>query len=85
MLTMAAKSTPEKPLLRIAEAAKAAGVSTQTVEYYVMLGLIAPIRKPGRRQRYFDPKLIRRIKLIRRLNRSGYTLRSIKETYLRNR
>jgi len=85
MPTMTRKKPADKPLLRISQAASAAGVSKQTVEYYLMLGLIRPIRRTGKRGRYFDKKLIQRIRLIRRLNETGYTLRSIRETYLRNR
>jgi DNA-binding transcriptional MerR regulator len=83
--------SPERPnrrrekLLRIGEAARAAGVSRQTVQYYIMVGLLKPIRRPGRRERYFDESLVRRIRLIRELNESGYTLRDIRETYLRRR
>jgi DNA-binding transcriptional MerR regulator len=69
----------------IGQAAREAGVSRQTIAYYIMIGLIDPIRKPDSRRRYFDRELIRRIRLIRRLNRSGYTLRDIRETYLRRR
>ena len=76
--------TPETgDLLRISEAAKASGVSIQTVEYYIMLGLISPIVRPGTRRRFFDEKIVKRIRLIRELNRSGYTLREIGLTYLR--
>jgi len=75
----------EKSLMRISQAAEAAEVPKQTVEYYIMLGLISPIRLPGKRGRYFDSELVRRIRLVRRLNESGYTLRSIRETYLRRR
>ena len=71
--------------MRISQAAEAAGVTKQTVEYYVMLGLISPIRPPGKRGRLFDDKLVRRIRLIRKLNESGYTLRAIRETYLKDR
>jgi len=71
--------------MRISEAARAAGVSTQTVEYYVLIGLIDPIREAGRRARFFTLDHVRRIRLIRRLNASGYTLRAIRETYLRQR
>lgn len=70
-------------LLRISEAAKASGVSIQTVEYYIMLGLISPIVRPGTRRRFFDEQIVKRIRLIRELNRSGYTLREIGLTYLR--
>lgn len=71
--------------MRISAAAEAAGVSKQTVEYYILIGLVEPIRVPGKRSRYFDRNLVRRIRLVRRLNKSGYTLRDIRETYLRNR
>ena len=71
-------------LLRISQAAKAANVSKQTVEYYIMLGMIEPIRRGGT-TRFFDKALVRRIRLIRRLNESGYTLRDIRQTYLRDR
>lgn len=82
---MADRKSPKTSLMRISQAATAADVSTQTVEYYIMLGLISPIRLPDKRGRYFDGKLVRRIKLVRRLNQSGYTLRDIRETYLKNR
>ena len=74
-----------KDLMRISQAAEAGGVSPQTVEYYMMLGLIEPIRQPGKRGRFFDESHVKRIRLIRQLNQSGYTLRSIRETYLRDR
>lgn len=68
---------------RISAAAQAAGVSKQTIEYYIMIGLLKPIRMPNRHGRFFNQKLVRRIKLIRRLNRLGYTLREIRRTYMR--
>ncbi len=82
---MSKKYEKQADLMRISEAAGAAGVSRQSLEYYIMLGLIEPIRPKGRLGRYFDDALVRRIKLIRRLNRSGYTLRDIRQTYLRRK
>ena len=76
--------TKEK-LVRISAAAAAAGVGKQTVEYYIMLGLIEPIRLAGRRSRYFDDALVQRIRLIHRLNETGYALRDIRQTYLERR
>ncbi|MDP6636308.1 MAG: MerR family transcriptional regulator [Phycisphaerae bacterium] len=78
------RQSPES-LLRISAAAKAADVSKQTIEYYVMLGLIEPVRVEGSKGRFFDDELIKRIRLIREMNKSGYTLRDIRETYLSNR
>lgn len=75
----------EEPLLRISAAAAAAGVPTQTVEYYILIGLIRPIRRENAPGRYFNRRLVRRIRLIRELNQSGYTLRAIRETYLTRR
>ncbi len=77
-----AKKKAEDKLVRISTAAEAAGVSKQTVEYYILLGLIEPLGKQGSQGRYFDEVLIRRIRLIRQLNESGYTLRDIRQTYL---
>lgn len=72
-------------MMRLAAAARSAEVSTQTVEYYILLGLIRPIRIPGWHGRLFDGALVRRIRLIRRLNRTGYTLRDIREVYFKKR
>ena len=83
------KKTPDdfdaSGLVRISEAAQIAGVSRQTVEYYILLGLIDPIRPEGSRARYFDDALMRRIQLVHKLNRSGYTLQAIRQTYLRRK
>ena len=78
------KGPAAPPLVRISAAARAAGLSTQTIEYYIMLGLVEPIRDKGRGGRFFDEKLIRRIRLIHELNETGYTLQSIRDIYLKN-
>ena len=82
---MAPKQAADSSMMRIAAAAEAAGVSKQTIEYYILLGLIEPIRKGPHRRRFFDEELVKRIQLIRGLNDSGYPLRWIRETYLRQR
>ena len=73
----------DKELMRISQVARAAGVSAQTVEYYIMLGLIEPLRPADRGGRFFDAHHVKRIRLIRKLNTTGYTLQAIRETYLR--
>ncbi len=80
---MVKRKDGSNPYLRISAAARAAGVSRQTVEYYLMIGLLIPLRLPDRMGRFFDDRLVKRVKLIRRLNRSGYTLRDIRQIYLR--
>ena len=76
---------PTEGLMRISELARAASVSKQTVEYYIMIGLLTPHRPPGRKGRYFDAGHVKRIQLIRQLNDSGYTLRAIRETYFKGK
>lgn len=68
-------------LLRISQAAAAAGISKQTIEYYIMLGLVQPSDNPAKHGRFFDNAAIRRIKLIKQLNESGYTLGAIRDLY----
>jgi DNA-binding transcriptional MerR regulator len=66
-------------------AAKQAGISRQSLQYYIMLGLLeaTKITKTGRR--LFDQKGIERVKLVRKLNKSGYPLRAIRELFLEGR
>lgn len=63
-------------------AAKRAGVTSQSLQYYFMLGLLEPaaVTKTGRR--LFDQKSIERIKLVKKLNDLGYPLRDIREIFL---
>ena len=75
----------DSKLLSVGKAAKEAGVSRQSVQYYLMVGLLeaTEITKTGRR--LFDAKGIERIKLIKRLNESGYPLRAIRELFIEGR
>ncbi|MCY2926968.1 MAG: MerR family DNA-binding transcriptional regulator [Planctomycetota bacterium] len=57
-----AKPGPDDSMLRISAAAKAAGVHPQTIEYYILIGLIKPIRQPGKTGRYFSRPIVRRIR-----------------------
>lgn len=79
------KAEQNKSLVRISKAAEAAEVSRQTVQYYLMLGLIEASGHSTGGQQLFDQKVIERIRLIKQLNDSGYPLREIRETFLRNR
>ena len=69
-------------MYRLGELARAAGVTTQTVQYYTMLGMIEEADRTAGGQRLFDAGAIKRVKLIHKLNESGYTLRDIRETFL---
>lgn len=67
---------PER-LLRIGEVAAQAEVSTRTVDYYTSLGLIAPAARSGGNYRLYDPAVVDRIALIRRLEEHGVKLEDI--------
>ena len=72
-------------LMQIGRAAKQAGISRQSLQYYLMLGLIGPTERTPTGRRLFDEKAVERIKLIKRLNQSGYPLRAIRELFMEGR
>jgi len=69
----------------VGTAAKKAGISRQSLQYYLMVGLLEPTEVTPTGRRMFDTKSIERIKLIKRLNDSGYPLRAIRELFLEGR
>jgi DNA-binding transcriptional MerR regulator len=75
----------EKKLTSIGAAAKKAGISRQSLQYYLMVGLLEPTQVTETGRRMFDQKAIERIKLIRKLNDSGYPLRAIRELFMEGR
>ena len=72
----------KKKLVSIGAAAKKAGVSRQSLQYYLMVGLLEPTEITQTGRRLFDNKCIERIKLIKKLNKSGYPLRAIRELFV---
>ena len=68
--------------MSIGTAAKKAGVSRQSLQYYIMVGLLEPTEVSPTGRRLFDERTIERIKLIRKLNDSGYPLRAIRDLFL---
>ena len=72
-------------LIPIGKAAKSAGISRQSLQYYLMLGLLESTETTPTGRRLFDKKSVERIRLIKRLNDSGYPLRAIRELFLRGR
>ena len=72
-------------LASIGTAAKKAGISRQSLQYYLMVGLVDPEEITPSGRRLFGDENIERIKLIKRLNDSGYPLRAIRELFLEGR
>ena len=75
----------KRKLIPIGTAAKKAGVSRQTLQYYLMVGLLEPVDVTPSGRRLFDERSIERIKVIKKLNDSGYPLRAIRELFLDGR
>ena len=79
------ETTAQQPALyRIGDLAERAGVSRQVVSTYCMYGLLVEAARTPGGQRLFDESSVRRIRLIRELN-SRYTLRDIREIFLRDK
>jgi len=75
----------KEKLMSIGKAAKLASVSTQSLQYYIMVGLLKPTSTSKTNRRMFDAKAVERIKLIKKLNKSGYPLRAIRDLFLEGR
>lgn len=75
----------KKKLMSIGVAAKCAGISTQSLQYYLMLGLLEATEVTESNRRMFDASAVDRIKLIKKLNTSGYPLRAIRELFIEGR
>ena len=75
----------ERELVSIGQAAKKAGVSRESLQYYLMVGLLEPTKVTSTGRRLFDDKAIEHIRLIKRLNDSGYPLRAIRELFMEGR
>ena len=75
----------DKKLMQIGLAAKQAGISRQTLQYYLMLGLLEPTQVSSTGRRLFDKKSVEMIRLIKKMNASGYPLRAIRELFLEGR
>ena len=75
----------KKDLMPVGSAAKKAGISRQSLQYYMMVGLLEPTQITTTGRRLFDNKSIERIRLIKKLNESGYPLRAIRELFLQRR
>lgn len=77
--------TQKSKLIPIGAAAKKAGISRQSLQYYLMVGLLEPTEITPTGRRLFDEKAVGQIKLVKGLNDSGYPLRAIRELFIEGR
>jgi DNA-binding transcriptional MerR regulator len=71
-------------LLKIGELAKASGTSLSTVKYYVKEGLVEIAMKTGRNMAYYRPESVRRVLLIKSLQKEKYYPLSVIKHLLEN-
>ncbi len=64
--------------IRIGKIAKELGISTATINFYVAQGILPAPRKLSRTRAAYDARHVRILKLIRRMQRAGYSLAYIK-------
>jgi DNA-binding transcriptional MerR regulator len=75
------KTDDKKKLLAIGPAARLAKVSRQSLQYYLMIGLLEPTQITSTGRRLFDDLAIKKIRLIWELNQNGYPLRAIRDLF----
>jgi MerR family mercuric resistance operon transcriptional regulator/MerR family gold-responsive transcriptional activator of gol and ges genes len=66
-------------VVRIGKAARAAGVSIQTLRYYERLHLLRPVGRESSGYRYYDAGSVRVIRFVKRAQELGFSLREVKE------
>jgi DNA-binding transcriptional MerR regulator len=74
---------PDVPrkLYSVGEVVKQSGISRQVLHNYTVLGLLTVAERTPTNRRYYDEAVFRRIKLIRKMLDSGYTLQSLREIF----
>jgi DNA-binding transcriptional MerR regulator len=80
---LSASPSPGRKLWKAGELARRTGLTRQALHQYVLLGLLAPVDTTQGGQRLFDEEAAERVKLIRNLCDSGYTLKSIREIFFK--
>ena len=57
------------------------GISRQVLQQYITMGLVKEEEQTEGGHRIFGETAIKRIRLIKKLNKSGYTLRDMREVF----
>lgn len=66
--------------LRVAAAARLAGVRVSAVHFWEGLGLLQPAREPGSNYRLYDERQLRRLRVVALLRAGGYDFDAIRAT-----
>ncbi len=71
--------------LKTGDVLAATGITHQILYRYITLGLIREEKITETGQRFFSPRTVAAIRLVQRLNRSGYTIRDIREIFFKEK
>jgi DNA-binding transcriptional MerR regulator len=77
--------TQDAKMMPVGQAAEKAGISRQSLQYYLMMGVVKASCVTPSGRRLFDDVAIARIRLVKELNESGYSLRDIRELFVEGR
>ena len=85
-----AKGKPKSdsaPLMKIGELAKRSGLTSQVISSYCMYGLIREAARTPKGHRLFDERALRLVKVITDAlkQKKGYTLRELREVFIRDK
>ena len=72
-------------LMRVGEVARRSGLSREVINSYAMFGLIREVERSPSGHRLFGPEVLKRLRMISLLKQRGYTLRDIREIFLKDR
>lgn len=73
----------EAILYKTGEFLRQSGISRQTLYTYLTMGLIEEAMRTKTGRHLFDDRALRRVRIIQRLNTTGYPLRDIKDIYFK--
>lgn len=78
--------TRAERLIKAGELARRTGLTRQSLHMYVHLGLLRPAAETKGGQRLFNTQAVERVELIRMIcSDSGYTLKEVREIFLKDR
>ena len=69
-------------LVRLGEAARRAGTTTNQLQYYLMVQAVEAAGRSAAGQRLFDQQAIKHIQIVKMLNELGYPLREARDVFM---
>jgi MerR family transcriptional regulator, copper efflux regulator len=71
-----------RPLFRTGDVLKRSGLSRQVLYQYTSMGIVTEAERTANGHRLYGAEVFERLRIVRELNASGYSLKDIKEIFL---